>query len=278
MDHGAHPTASRSTARALIPPRDPRAIRRRTGRDASREAESLDRALAACGCDRSGAVRALAAVLASRFDGARASSGGRASLPPRVEGAAGDWLSGWRFALSDGEADPRARRLGPEAMARFHEAFAGEEGSVYTEPGEIHFMVRRALAEHLASFSPRGAALPRASAFRLLAATDASLPRVVARLAPEERRAAARRLASLRPRSAFRAAALFSWGSRARSSGSGRRSARASRERWRATPFPGASSGSTSTRPPSRSRAGGCASRPPARGRTWSKPIRSSTT
>ena len=159
---------------------------------------AVDGSLAACGGDRDEAVRALAAALSAKFDGPDAPSGGGGPARQAVAAATEAWLSGRWFVSSDREADPRAGGFGPEAMGRFHEAVAGEEGSVYTEPGEIRFMVRRALAEHLASSSPLGAALPRARAFRLLAAGDASLPRVAARLAPGERRAALRRLTSLR--------------------------------------------------------------------------------
>jgi methylase of polypeptide subunit release factors len=83
-------------------------------------------------------------------------------------------------------------------MARFHEAFAGGDGCVYTERGDVRFMARRALAEHLAASHPEGAALPRDKAFRLVGASPGTIAGQAARLTASERRAARARLRALR--------------------------------------------------------------------------------
>lgn len=164
-------------------------------------AESRDavaRSAALLGGDRRRAVGALSLALRARF---LADPAGAAApeVPPAIREVVASWLRGRQFTPADDTIDsPRGRALGPEAMARFHEVFAAQEGSVYTEEGEVRFMARRALAEHLAASFPEGAALSREKAFRLVGARDAALEREAARLAPEERRAAARRLLSLR--------------------------------------------------------------------------------
>jgi methylase of polypeptide subunit release factors len=141
-------------------------------------------------------VHGLAAALRARFEGP---AGGTARANGKgARGRIEAWLSAWRFVPSDAEADPLARALGPEAMARVHEEVSGADGSVYTEPGEVRFMARRALAEHLCAAFPEAPALPREKAFRLAGATDRTLARAASRLSAAERRAAAERLRSLR--------------------------------------------------------------------------------
>ncbi len=142
-----------------------------------------------------------AASLAVRFGAPSESARGsrRASATTVGEGRhVQAWLGGWIFVRHDASAHPAARRLGPEAMARFHEAFAGGLGCVYTASGEVRFMARRALLEHLTGPHPALAPLPRAKAAALLGARPEKLAWAAARLSPAERRGAAGRLLTLR--------------------------------------------------------------------------------
>ncbi|MDP3940121.1 MAG: Eco57I restriction-modification methylase domain-containing protein [Deltaproteobacteria bacterium] len=142
-----------------------------------------------------------AASLAARFGASPGSA--RRNRRARAVPAEDDrhvrvWLGGWIFVRHDASADPAARRLGPEAMARFHEAFAGGLGCVYTALGEVRFMARRALLEHLAGPHPALPALPRAKAAALLGAHPEKIAALAARLSLAERRGAAARLRALR--------------------------------------------------------------------------------
>ena len=93
------------------------------------------------------AARALAAAVRACFEGP--DSGSRSE---RLEA----WLSDWRFVASDAEAEPRARTLGPEVMARLHEEVVrilnsadvhqvlGENGleSIANTPAEFAAMIK----------------------------------------------------------------------------------------------------------------------------------------
>ena len=185
---------------AASPPKDPGAV---AGWDAFlNEARDLVHAPAKRNGEAgSSAADGLAALLAARFGFARApriNRGGRVPAKSAMDARAGAWLDGWRFVRSDAEADPARRRLGPEAMARFHEAFAGGLGCVYTATGEVRFIARRALAEHLSRPHSEIPAVPRKKAFALLGARGDVLPVVAGGLTASERRAARARLRALR--------------------------------------------------------------------------------